>query len=326
MSRSAIHKYALALAMALAGLSGTASAQDKWPSRAIHWMVPFPAGGTVDQVARIVSEKVRLSLGQPIVIENRAGASGMLGTSAVAKAPPDGYMWGFVFDTHVVNPSLIQKMPFDTKKDLQPVTQVTRVPMVIVAHPAQPYQNFKEVVADAKAKPESISFASVGNGSLAHLMMTLLQIENGFRLVHIPYKGGPPAVQDLLAGHVPLYAASPVLVLPHIRAGKLRPLAYTGRERSPLLPELMTLSEQGFRGFHAEAFVGVVAPAGVPSPVLDRFHAAFTTALGDADVRERIRSLGMEIVGSSPDEFRAYLDSEMDRWGRVVRENGIRAD
>lgn len=314
--------------MVLAVLTAAAPAngQERWPTKAVHWIVPFPAGGTVDQVARMISERVREAVGQPIIIENRPGASGMLGTSVVAKSPPDGYMWGFVFDTHVVNPSLISKMPYDTRKDLQPVMQVTRVPMVIVANPAQPYRDFTDVVTAAKAKPESISFASVGNGSLAHLMMTLLQIENGFRLVHVPYKGGPPAVQDLLAGHVPLYAASPVLVLQHIRAGRLRALAYTGRQRSPLLPDVSTLSEQGFRGFQAQAFIGVVAPAGIPKSILDRFHAVLTSALGVPDVREKIGNLGMEIVGSSPEEFRAYLDSEVDRWGKVVRENGIRAD
>jgi len=326
VSRSAARWCTSLLSVVLALSCLSAAAQDRWPSKPIHWLVPFPAGGTVDLVARVLAEKMREPLGQSIVIENRAGASGMLGTAIVAKAPSDGYMWGFVFDTHVVNPSLIAKMPFDTRKDLQAVMQVTRVPMVVVAHPAQPYRSFAEVVAAAKAKPDSISFASVGNGSLAHLMMTLLQIENGFRLVHVPYKGGPPAVQDLLAGHVPLYAASPVLVLQHIRAGKLRALAYTGRERSPLLPDITTLSEQGFRGFEAQAFVGVVAPAGVAKPTIDRFHAAMVAALGVTEVRERIGSLGMEIVGSSPDEFRRYLDSEMERWGKVVRENGIRAD
>lgn len=326
MSLSMIRKAAAALATALAAFTGIAGAQDKWPSRPVHWIVPFPAGGTVDLVARALSDKLREQLGQPIVIENRAGASAMVGTSVVAKSAPDGYMWGFVFDTHAVNPSLIPKMPFDTRKDFQPVMHLTRMPMTIVANAAQPYRTFADVVAAAKEKPDSISFASTGNGSLAHLMMTLLQIEQGFRLVHVPYKGGPPAVQDLLAGHVPLYAASPVLVMPHIRAGKVRALAYTGRVRSPLLPEVGTLSEQGFRGFEAQSFVGIVGPAGVPKPVLDRFHAALASALGNAEVRERITKLGMEIVGSSPEEFRSYLDSEMDRWGKVVRDNGIRAD
>lgn len=251
----------LALAMPFAATAETASAQD-WPSNPIKIIAPFPPGGSVDSLARLVQADLQERLGQPIVIENRPGASGSIGAAAAAAAPPDGYTWLFVFDTQAVNPSLIPDLPFDSVKDLDPVMLIGTAPNVLATHPDSPYQTFEDVLEAAKDAPESVEYGSIGTGSLGHLTMVLLSEEAGVELLHVPYSGGGPAIQDAVAGHVDLVIGSAALVSPQLAAGNLRPILQTGSERHPLLPEVPTAAEAGFEGFESLAWWGVLPPPG----------------------------------------------------------------
>lgn len=298
-----------------------------WPNKPVHFISPFPPGGSVDPLARLLGVKLSESLGQQFIVENKTGASGSIGTAYVAKSAPDGYTFVFVFDTHAVNPSLMPKLPFDTLKDLAPVMIVGSSPMVIVTNPAKPYKSFTDAVAAAKAKPDAVSYGTVGAGSLGHLTMTLLQQAAGIKLVHIPYKGGGPMTTDAMGGQIDLGIASVAQQGPHVRGGKLRGLAVTGDKRSPVLPDVPALAEQGFPGFSALAWWGIFAPAGVPKPIIDKFHAELVKALNRPEVRKQLaESLGMDILASSPEETQKFLISQMERWGKVVRDNNIRME
>lgn len=306
--------------------SGT-RAQAKWPEKPVRFVVPFPPGGTVDPLARLIGARLTESLGQQIVVENRAGASGSIGAAAAAKSAPDGYTFLFVFDTHAVNPALINPLPYDTMKDLEPIMLVGTSPNLMATHPSRPYQSFQEVIQAAKAKPDSVAIGTIGNGSLAHLTITQLQQRGGFSVTHVPYKGGGPLSQDMLAGHVEIGIATPALLNAHVKAGKLRPLVVTGEKRTPSLPDVPSLAEQGFPGFSALAFWGILAPTGVPRPIFERFHGEVTKVLRTPEVsRQLSEQLGMELAVSSPDEFRTFLEGEIARWGKVVRDNNIKAD
>ncbi|MBL8675078.1 MAG: tripartite tricarboxylate transporter substrate binding protein [Rhodospirillales bacterium] len=311
-----------------AALSRGAHAQGAdWPKQPIKFVVPFPPGGSVDPLARLVAQRLTETHGWNIVIDNRAGASGSVGTAIVAKAPPDGHSFVFVFDTHGVNPTLIPGMPFDTQKDLDPVSVVSTSSMVFSTHESRPYKSFADVVAAVKAKPDSVSFGSIGNGSLAHLTMMLLQKQGGFRILHVPYKGGAPMLQDAVAGQIDTAFSTVAHQMPQIRNGKLRPLVVTGDKRAPQLPDVPSLAEVGFPGFSAKAWWGVLAPAGTPKPIIERMNAELRRILGEPAVKQRLADqLGMDIWASSPEEMRAFVAAEIDRWGKVVRENGIKAD
>jgi tripartite-type tricarboxylate transporter receptor subunit TctC len=266
-------------------------------------------------------------MGQQFIVENKPGASGSIGTAYVAKSAPDGYNFAFVFDTHAVNPTLLPSMPFDTLKDLVPVMLIGTAPMAIATLPSKPYKTFADVIAAAKAKPDTVTYGSIGNGSLGHLTLTLLQHAGGFTMVHIPYKGGGPMIQDALGGQVDLAVGSVAVLAPHVRGGKLRAVAVTGNKRSHSMPEVPALSEQGFPGFSALAWWGVFAPSGTPKPILDKFHAELVKALNLPDLRKTLtEQLGMDLVVSTPDGLQKFLVGEIDRWGKVVRENNIRAD
>ena len=309
----------------LPGLAG-AQATD-WPNKPVHFISPFPPGGSVDPLARLMAVKLTDSLGQQFIVENKTGASGAIGTAYVAKSAPDGYNFVFVFDTHAANPALMPKLPYDTLKDLAPVMIVGTSPMVIVTNPAKPYKSFADVIAAARAKPDTISFGTVGAGSLGHLTMTLLEQAAGIKLVHIPYKGGGPMTTDALGGQIDLGIASVAQQGPHVRGGKLRAIAVTGDKRSPVLPDVPALAEQGFTGFSALAWWGIFAPAGVPKPIIDKLHAELVKALNRPEVRKQLgESLGMDILASSPEDTQKFVISQMERWGKVVRENNIRME
>jgi tripartite-type tricarboxylate transporter receptor subunit TctC len=317
-----------AIAMVAALAAWPAFAQKvEWPARPVRFIVPFPPGGTVDPLARLVGARLSASLGQQFIVDNRTGASGSIGTGIAAKATPDGYTYVFVFDTHVVNPFLIAKLPFDTLKDLAPVMLVATAPYGVVTHVAKPYKSFRDVIAAAKARPDTVTFGSVGSGSLGHLLMTLVQQAGGFRLVHVPYKGGGPMTVDALGGDIELAVGTVALVSPNVKGGRLRGVATTGNERSAALPEVPTVAEQGFPGFAALAWWGILAPAGTPKPVLDKFNAALAGVFSRPDVRKQLgETLGMDLVVSSPAALQKFLLAETARWGKVVRENNIRAD
>ena len=303
-----------------------ALAQD-WPSKPVSFIVPFPPGGSVDPLARLVSAKLTEALKTQFIVENKPGASGSIGTAFVAKAKPDGYTFVFVFDTHAVNPALIPGMQFDTAKDLAPVMLVGTAPMVIATAAAKPYQNWGDVIKGAKAKPDSLSFGTIGNGSLGHLTMILVQQAASLKMVHVPYKGGGPMITDAIGGQIELGVASVAAIAPHVKGGKLRAIAVTGQKRSPSMPEVPSLSELGLPGFNALAWWGIFAPAGTPKPVIDKFHAELVKALGQADLRKTLtETLGMDLVVSSPEAQQKFLLDEMARWGKVVKDNGIKPD
>jgi tripartite-type tricarboxylate transporter receptor subunit TctC len=311
-------------ALALFTMAGNAQ---EWPTKPVKLVVPFPPGGSVDPLARLLGAKLSEALKQQFVVENKPGASGSIGTAAVAKSAPDGYSFAVVFDTHAVNPTLIPNMQFDTAKDLAPVMLVGTAPMAVATHPGKPYKSFDDVIKAAKAKPDSVSFGSIGNGSLGHLTMILIQQAAGVRLVHVPYKGGGPMTTDAIGGQVDLAVGSVAVLAPHVKSGRLRAVAVTGDKRSQSMPEVPALAEQGFKGFSALAWWGIFAPAGTPKPIIDRMVAELNRALNQPDVKKTLtETLGMDIVAASPEATQKFLLGEMARWGKVVKENGIKAD
>jgi len=298
-----------------------------WPVKPVKFIVPFPPGGSVDPLARLLGVRLADSLGQPFIIENKTGASGAIGTAFVAKSPPDGYTYVVVFDTHAVNPALNPDLQFDTLKDLAPVMLVGTAPMAIVTNAAKPYKNFDDVIRAAKARPEAVSIGSVGNGSLGHLAMILVQQAGGFKVTHIPYKGGGPMMQDTMGGQIELGIASVAALSANVKGGKLRALAVTGDKRSHVMPDVPTLAEQGFPGFSAFAWWGILAPAGTPAPILGKFHGELVKALSQPDLRKQLtETLGMDLAVSTPEALQKFLVGEIGRWGKVVKDNNVRAD
>lgn len=315
----------IALAVALTTcLSAQARAQT-WPSQPLKIIAPFPPGGTIDQISRMLQPHLQQALGQSIIIENRSGASGSIGTAVAAKSAPDGNTWVFVFDTHGVNPSLIPNMPFDTLKDLAPVMLIGRGAMVITAHSTTPYKTYAEMLQAARAKPGSISYGSIGSGSLAHLSMTVLGNLQKVEWTHVPYKGGGPLATDGAAGHVPVTMATYSLWAPHLASGRIRALAVTSPKRMAQLPEVPTLIEAGVPGFTAEAWWGVLAPAGTPAPIIARMNAEIARALKIPAVQERLNQMGVDVAASSPEELGRFVAAEVNRWATVVRDNKIKA-
>ncbi len=330
MSRSAVlsRAWSVAVVVLCAGLPLAAVAQGAaWPTKPVKFVVPFPPGGSVDPLARLLGVRLADSLGQQFIIENKPGASGAIGTAFVAKSPPDGYTYVVVFDTHAVNPALNPDLQFDTLKDLAPVMLVGTAPMAIVTNVAKPYRNFDDVIRAAKARPEAVSIGSVGNGSLGHLAMILVQQAGGFKLTHVPYKGGGPMMQDTMGGQIELGIASVAALSANVKGGKLRALAVTGDKRTHVMPDVPTLAEQGFPGFSAFAWWGIFAPAGTPAPILGKFHGELVKALNHPDLRKQLtETLGMDLAVSTPEALQKFLVGEIGRWGKVVKDNNVRAD
>ena len=313
----------------LAGASlavAPATARAQAPSGPIRIVSPFPPGGSTDAMARLLQPHLQAEFGVPVVVENRAGASGAIGTQVVARAAPDGNAWVLVFDTHAVNPALIPNMGFDSRRDLAPVLLFGTAPMLVCATRGRAFRRFSDVVAAAKQRPETITYGSIGNGSLAHLTMTLAAKAGGFSLVHVPYRGGGPIQTAAVAGEVDLAVATPSVLARHVEGGALTALAQTGARRSPAWPDVPTLAEAGIPGVDASAFWGFLGTAGTPAPVIARMEAALRKALTDATVRERVLAMQIDLDPQGPEAFGAFLDRQMETWGRVVRENNIRPD
>lgn len=312
----------------LAALAQTAasSSTQAWPARQpIKLVAVFPPGGSVDQVARLLSQALSQQLGQSVIVENKGGASGSIGAAAVALAPADGYTFAVVFDTHGVNPSLIPGLPFDSKKDLAPVVLIGTGAMVLATQTDSNFKTFADVAAAAKSK-SGVSYGSIGSGSLGHLAMALLGKSGGLDFQHIPYKGGGPLMNDALAGHVPVAIGSVFLVKPHIDSKRLRPLAVTTSKRLPDLPNVPTLAESGFAGFEAPAWWAVLAPAKTPPEILKRMNEELNKVLRLPDIAKRLDAQGIDVVGGSPEAARVFIEKQMDIWGKVVKDNGIKAD
>ncbi|HEX7606122.1 MAG TPA: tripartite tricarboxylate transporter substrate binding protein, partial [Usitatibacter sp.] len=316
----------VALACAVLSLASLAAhSQGAWPTKPVKIISVFPPGGSVDQVARIFAAQLTQQTGQQFIVDNRGGASGSIGTQAVASSPPDGYTFGVVFDTHAVNPSLIPNLPYDTVKDLASVMLVGTSPMAIIAHASQPYRDFRDVLAAAKAKPGSVAIGSIGTGSLGHLAMAQIDKAKGVDITHIPYRGGGPLMTDVLGGQVPLAIGSVYLVNPHVKGGKVRALAVTSSKRSPQLPGVATVAEQGVPGFSALSWWGVIAPAHTPASILKRMNEELNKALKDPKVAASLTDQGIEIVGGPPEELDRFVRAEIAKWAAVVKENGIKA-
>jgi tripartite-type tricarboxylate transporter receptor subunit TctC len=315
---------ALAATSLAAALAPLAHAQ-AWPAKTVKFIVGFPPGGSTDQVARVLAAQLTTQLGQQFIVDNRTGASGSIGAAAVASAPPDGATFGVVFDTHGVNPSVIPNLSFSTTKDLASVMLVGTSPMAIVAHAGQPYKDFRDVLAAAKAKPGSVAIGSIGSGSLGHLAVAQIGNLLGTEITHVPYRGGGPLMTDAVGGQVPLAIGTVFLVNPHVKGGKVKALAVTSAKPTPQMPGVGTVSDQGVPGFSALAWWGVIAPAGTPAPIVKRLNEELAKALRNPVVAEKLSAQGMEIVGSSPEEMDRFLRAEIDRWAKVVRDNKIKA-
>jgi tripartite-type tricarboxylate transporter receptor subunit TctC len=297
-----------------------------WPKRQPIRLVPvFPPGGSVDQVARILGAQLTQQLGQTVIVDNKVGASGSIGTHWMLSQPADGYTYAVVFDTHGVNPSLIPNLPYDTRKDISPVILVGTAAMVIATASGSEYKTFADVVAAAKAK-KNVSIGSVGSGSLGHLAVALMSKSGGLEMTHVPYKGGGPLMQDAVAGHVPLSIATVFVTKPHIDSKRLRPLAVTTSKRAPELPDVPTVAESGFPSFDAPSYWAVLASAKVPPEIVRRMNEEINKALKVPDIAQKLSVQGISIVGGTPDDARVFLDKQIDTWAKVVKENNIKAE
>ncbi len=325
MSRR-LFKSLLSGAVAVAALLPLAAqAAEAWPTRTVRLVAVFPPGGSVDQVSRILAQQLSQQTGQQFVVENKGGAAGAIGTTAVAKSDPDGYTLGVVFDTHGVNPTLIPNLGYDTFKDLQSLVLLGTSAMAIVVNQKQPYKNFAELIAAAKAKPGSVSFGSIGTGSLGHLAMAQIGNQLGLDWTHVPYRGGGPLMTDIVAGHVPVAIGSVFLVTPHVKSGTVRPIGVTSSKPDPNLPGAEPVAQQGVAGFEAESWWGLIGPAKMPEPVVASIVAEFQKALKAPAVVEKLSAQGIVISGAGPKEFEAFERKEIQRWAKVVKDNNIKA-
>ena len=313
------HFLRIALASALAFASAAAVAQD-FPARPVHLVVPFAAGGAPDVVARTIGTRLAERLGQAVVVENKLGAGGNIAYEAVARAPADGYTLVFATTGIATNMSLFKKLRYDTLKDFAPITLVSSGPHVLVANPAVPAKNVRELVAYGKSKPKQLSYGSSGNGTILHLAGELFTIKTGVELQHVPYKGASLAQADLIGGTINLIFSDVASALPYITAGTVRPLAVTGSRRLPSLPDVPTIAESGVPGYDIEAWF---APAGTPPAVVDRLNRELRAVLAMPEVKQRMAALGQNLVGNSPQEFASFLKDEVAKMGEIVKASGL---
>ena len=303
----------------------TAHAQN-WPAGNIKIVVVYPPGGSTDMIARLIQPHMQQRLGTTVIIENRAGGGGSIGTAAVAKSSPDGSTWAMVFDNHAANPFVFPNMPFDTEKDLDPVQLIGTAPYVLSTNAQKPFKTLAEVVAAAKTKPGTLSYATVGAGSVGHLAMELLWKQAGVRLVHVPYRGGGPAMNDLIAGHVDLMIASTTQSVPFIQAGSIRALAQSGKTRTSTLADVPAIAES-YPGFEAYAWWGVFAPAGTPKAIVSRFADELAASLREPGVAKQLNETQQVTFAlGGPEELRKFVSEQMRLWGPVAREHNIQAD
>jgi tripartite-type tricarboxylate transporter receptor subunit TctC len=318
-----LNKFIAALVLAASAAGALAQA---WPGKQpIRLVAVFPPGGSVDQVARILAPVLQQQLGQTVIVDNRAGASGSIGTASVVNAPADGYTFAVVFDTHAVVPSLLPSLSYDTRRDLAAVSLIGTGAMVLATPADSPYKSFADVVAAAKTK-NGVSYGSIGSGSLGHLAMALLAKSGNLDLVHVPYRGGGPLMTDAVAGHVPLSIGSVFLTKPHLDSKRLRPLAVTTSQRNASLPDVPTVAESGFAGFEAPAWWAVLASAKTPPEIVKRLHDEINIALQKPEVHDKLVAQGITINLGSAEAAKAFIDRQQDIWAKVVKDNGIKAE
>lgn len=311
---------------AVAGATGAALAQPNYPDKPIKFVVPYPPGGGTDVIARIVQERFHQLLGQPIIIDNRGGAAGSLGTDVVAKAAPDGYTVLFTLSSHTINPSFYTKLPFDTAKDFEPVGTVASLPQILVANLQFPPNTVAELVALAKAKPNTISFASVGNGSPGHLAGELLKLRTGTLMTHIPYRGGGPAITDVMGGQVPLLWVSIPAAAQFVKQGKLKALAVSTVKRSAAFPDVPTVQEAGVRDFEVDSWYAMFVPAKTPKPIIDKLNRAINVIVVEPEIREKLLAQGSEGVGGTPEALGKIVNLELVKWAKLAKEANLRAE
>ena len=326
-SRRSLQPVAAAFFAAAAVLAGSATeARADYPEKPIRVVVPYPPGGGTDVIARIVQDRLRQELGQPLVIENRGGAAGSIGTELVAKSDPDGYTVLFTLNSHTINPAIYAKLPFDTEKDFEPVATVASLPQILVAHPDFPARTVKELIELAKAKPDAFSYASVGNGSPGHLAGELFKLRTGTRMTHVPYRGGGPAVIDVMGGQVPLLWVSIPAAANYVKQGKLRALAVSTLKRSKAFPDVPTVVEAGVPDFEVDSWYAVFVPRSTPRNVIERWNAAVNAAIREPEIQEKLLQQGSEGVGGTPEQLGKQVTSERGKWKKLAADARIKVD
>ena len=302
------------------------SAAERFPSRPIRMIVPYAAGGGADIVGRLIAQRLGETWGQQVVVDNRAGAGGNIGTEIAARSPADGYTLLLIGPNHTVNVSLYSKLAFDPIRDFAPVSLVTSAPYLLVVSPATAINAVKDLVATAKAQPGKIVYGSAGNGTAGHLGMELIKTMAGIDMVHVPYKGSAPVLIDLMAGRVSVAFDNVLSAAPHVKAGKLRAIAVSTLKRSSALPTVPTVSEAGLPGFEASVWQGVLVPVGTPTPMIDTLNAALVGVLKRPDIQERMTAQGAEVIGSTPQQFASFMKADLVKWAKVVKASGARVD
>ena len=315
-----------AVALALVALIAHPLRAQEYPTRPVRVIVPFSPGGAVDGPMRVIAQGLSKRLGQQVVVENKPGAGATIGSDIVAKAAPDGYTLLLASQTNAISASLYKSLPFDPLEDFAPVSLIGREPGVLVVHPSLPVKSLAEFIAYVKERPGKVDYASSGNGSGQHLFMARLAALTGMQLNHVPYRGSGQATTDVLAGQVPVSIPGTAGMVGHIKAGKLRPLAVTGAQRSPQLPDVPTVMESGVPGYEAYVWMGLLAPKGTPAPIIDRLYREVKHVLGSDEVKTYMATAGIEIVGSTPAEFGVFFRAEKDLWAKVIHETGAKID
>ena len=306
--------------------AGTISAQGTYPDKPIRLIVPYPPGGGTDVIARIVQDRLRAALGQSLVIENRGGAGGSIGTELAAKSAPDGYTVLFTLSSHTINPAIYSKLSFDTARDFEPIGIVCSLPQILVANPNFSANTVSELIAMAKEKPGALSYASVGNGSPGHLAGEMMKLKTATQMTHIPYRGGGPAVIDVISGQVPLLWVSIPAAAQFVKQKQLKALAVSTVKRSAAFPDVPTMQESGIADFEVDSWYAMFVPAKTPRPIIDRLNGALNTVLKEAEIRDKLLAQGSEAVGGTPEQLGTLVNAELPKWAKLVKDAGIKAD
>jgi tripartite-type tricarboxylate transporter receptor subunit TctC len=318
-------KFACALALVL--LSSAPAWAQTWPAKPIRFIVPFPPGGSTDVLGRIAAMKLGEALGQQVVVDNRGGAGGIIGTDLVVKSPPDGYTLLMTASAPIaINITLMKNVPYDPRKDLLPVARIGSTPLVLVIHPSVPARSVKELIALLRARPNDFAYASAGNGTPQHLSAELFKTLANVKITHVPFKGSGPAMIDVISGQIPITFEVFITALSYVKSGRLRALAQTGAVRSTHLPEVPTIGETGVPGYESIGWYGIFAPAGTPPAITARVHSELTRVMATADMRQRMQELGADPARETPDEFAAFIRAEIAKWAKVIRDSGATAD